>query len=421
MDTALSLIAIAIKATWWLFTPIILFYILKDLWVYWRVKLYIGNLKWTMLEVRVPKDVLKTPKAMEFVLVGLHGVWDELTFRDLWIKGEILPWFSLELVGYGGEVHFYIRTETKFRNLVEAKIYSQYPDAEIIEADDYMRQLFPPDIPNKDWDIWGTDLKLNKPSPYPLRNYEDFEAMVEEQRLDPMASIAEGMGKLRPGEYIVIHIMITPIMDELRNEGERIMKELLGRPVEKKRGVLYGIFESYGKEFAKSFGFGGAETDEKEEIFNLPEFRLSPAEREVIKKIDEKTSKIAFNTMIRFMYIGRKDVFSKVNISTLFGFFRQFNTNNLNSFRPNSKTLPKRSFVWFKNMRTNIRKMRLFKYSQTRLKLPGHISPYYKLSVDELATMYHFPGQIVKAPALSRVESRKAPPPAGLPVEDLEL
>jgi len=104
---ALSLLSAVIKATWWFFTPIILFYVLKDLWVYWRIRTYIGKLKWTLLEIRVPQDVLKTPKAMEYVFVGLHGVWDELTFRDKWIKGEILPWFSLEIAGIDGEMRFF--------------------------------------------------------------------------------------------------------------------------------------------------------------------------------------------------------------------------------------------------------------------------------------------------------------------------
>ena len=416
---ALSLLSAVIKATWWFFTPIILFFVLKDLWVYWRIRTYIKKLKWTLLEIRVPQDVFKTPKAMEYVFVGLHGVWDELTFRDKWIKGEILPWFSMEIAGIDGEMRFFVRTETKFRNLVEAKIYSQYPDAEIIEADDYMK-LIPPDIPNKEWDIWATDLKLNKPNPYPLRRYEDFEEMVEERRLDPLASIAEGMGKLRPGEYMFIHILITPIMDELRAEGEDVIRELMGRPKEVKGGTIFSAVGSLGKEVLTMFGFANEEEERREDMSLPPEFRLTAGEKDIIKKIDEKTSKIAFSTMIRFMYIGKTDVFTKTNISTLFGFFRQFNTHNLNSFRPNAKTLPKRSFVFLKNTRTNFRKLRLFAYASNRLKLPGSISPYFKLNVEELATMFHFPGQVVKAPGLLRVESRKAPPPSGLPV-DLDL
>ena len=123
-----------IKATWWFITPLLLLYIIKEHWLYWRSSIYYNALEFTLLEIRLPQEVLKTPKAMEYVLVGLHGVWDELKFRDIWVKGEFLPRFSLEIAGSGGDIHFYIYTQKKIRDFVEAQVYSQYPDAEIQEA-----------------------------------------------------------------------------------------------------------------------------------------------------------------------------------------------------------------------------------------------------------------------------------------------
>jgi len=45
---------------------------------------------------------------------------------------------SLEIASLEGVIHFYIRIETKLRERVEAAIYSQYPNVEIIEAEDYV-------------------------------------------------------------------------------------------------------------------------------------------------------------------------------------------------------------------------------------------------------------------------------------------
>ena len=408
-----SFVLLFIKATWWFITPLLLLYIIKEHWLYWRSSIYYNALEFTLLEIRLPQEVLKTPKAMEYVLVGLHGVWDELKFRDIWIKGEFLPRFSLEIAGSGGDIHFYIYTQKKIRDFVESQIYSQYPDAEIQEVEDYTDRV-PANLPNKDWDVWGTDLTFTKESPYPLRTYVDMEEMVEERRLDSIASIAETLNKLRPGEHIWIQIIIQPNkdLDKLRSDGERLVTKLLGREVPEKLTIGKSVLGS-----AVSQITGGSEEDKKENIWDAPEFKLTPGEREVLKRIDEKTSKIFFDTIVRFVYIGRNDVFTKVNVGALFGFFRQFSANNLNSIKPNSKTLPKRSFIYFKKTRGHFRKRRIVQGYKGRLPLPGNITPPVMFNVEELASIFHFPGQIVKAPFMPRVETKKAPAPPGLPIE----
>jgi hypothetical protein len=40
----------------------------------------------------------------------------------------------------------------------------------------------------------------------------------------------------------------------------------------------------------------------------------------------------------------------------------------------------------------------------------------YVLNVEELATLWHFPGQILKVPTLERIESKEASPPTNLPI-----
>lgn len=406
-----------IKATWWFFTPLFLLYILKDSWLYWRLIRYWNTLEFVLLEIRLPPDVLKTPKAMEYVFVGLHGAWDELKWRDIWIKGEILPWFSLEIAGTGGEVHFYIHTQKKFRDFAEAQIYAQYPEAEIVEVEDYTKKV-PSNLPNKNWDVWGTDLTLIKPNPYPLRTYVDFEEMVEERRLDSMASLAETLNKLRRGEHIWVQVIITPTnqLDELKKEGDKVIAKLMGRKVEEKKSIADSFVESFSGSLKEMVGIPPGE-EKKEDPFASTEFRLTPGEREVLKKIDEKTAKVSFHTMIRFIYIGRKEVFSRANIGALFGFFRQFNTYNTNAFKPNSKTLRKRSFIYFRKLRAHFRMLRQVQWYKWRTTLPGGISDYFILNVEELATIFHLPGLIVKAPMMPRVESRKVPPSTLLPLE----
>jgi hypothetical protein len=53
--------------------------------------------------------------------------------------------------------------------------------------------------------------------------------------------------------------------------------------------------------------------------------------------------------------------------------------------------------------------------------LSGFVKAYFHhhtfvLNVEELASMWHFPGQILKVPTLERIESKEASPPTNLPI-----
>ena len=198
---------------WWFIPPVALFFIFRGLQLdYVRTK-YINSLKWILLEIKIPKEVVKTPKAMEQIFAGLHGTEGAPNFVEKWFKGEVPDWFSLEIIGKGGDVHFLIRTLENYRNLVEAQIYAQYPDAEIAEVEDYIN-ILPKKIPSDDYDIWGTELLLTKEDAYPIRTYlYFFEAAKEEERIDPLASLSEILSSLSSDEHIWIQILISATDD----------------------------------------------------------------------------------------------------------------------------------------------------------------------------------------------------------------
>ena len=53
-----------------------------------------------------------------------------------------------------------------------------------------------------------------------------------------------------------------------------------------------------------------------------------------------------------------------------------------------------------------------------QMRMLGILSKPYILNVEELATLFHFPGQAVRAPAAAttRMGVRQGEPPIGLPV-----
>src|SRR3989338_6539517 len=172
-----------LKVSWWALLPLGLFFIWREFWLWGLNRLWKKKQKWVLLELKIPRNILKTPKAMENVFSALHAIYSKKTgrddFEDQYCKGEDYQWITFELAGYAGGVHFYVRCPQVHRNLVESAIYSEYPDAEIVEAEDYT-QLMPEVLPNETFDLWGQDFILSKENPYPIKTYEFFEANVEE-------------------------------------------------------------------------------------------------------------------------------------------------------------------------------------------------------------------------------------------------
>jgi len=140
------------------------------------------------------------------------------------------------MVSQGGDIHFFIRVLSEFRNLIESNIYAQYPEAEISQVDDYVNSV-PVDITDSnDYDIWGTELILIKDNAYPIRTYPEFErdAMNEDQRIDPVSTLLEVMSRISPDEQIWIQTIVRPIAHTWKDVSDELRDELINRIKEKK-------------------------------------------------------------------------------------------------------------------------------------------------------------------------------------------
>ncbi|MDO8442708.1 MAG: hypothetical protein Q7S81_00355, partial [bacterium] len=91
------------KFSWWIILPVILFFIFSDFWLTGLKKMFIKNMKWVFLEIKIPGNVLKTPKAMENIFTALHSIYNaDPNWEDTHLNGKVLPWYSFEMVGYAG-------------------------------------------------------------------------------------------------------------------------------------------------------------------------------------------------------------------------------------------------------------------------------------------------------------------------------
>ena len=406
---------------WWVIMPLILFGPMKFFYKFWIMKRWDETQDKIVIEVKVPKEILKPIKAMEYVMSGLHGIHDVPNFRERWIEGQFQLAISFEIVGVDGQPHFFIRLPAKFRRLVESNIYAQYPEAEISQVEDYTIKI-PQDIPNKDWNLWGMDLKLSKEDFYPIKTYNKFELekeAKEEKRVDPLANLLESMTTLKQGEQMWLQIIAKPFIGEpiggkiWIEEGRKLVDKLVRRPaVITPRPIV--------QEAAEILIFGPQTTTlpEFREIIP-PEMKLTPGERDIVTAIEEKLGKFGFISNIRFIYLAKQEIFNPAApIRMAMGFFRSISTQNLNGLRPIVETLTKIQWI-LRTRRVWLRKRRMFRYYQKRwMPFFPRQGGTYVLNVEELATLYHFPSKMVApAPTFERVEAKRREPPTQLPVE----
>ena len=422
------------KNWWWIALPFFLWRPFLFLWLWWRREIWMFGQKKVLLEIKMPKEVLKPLRAMEQVFSALWGnVFDPADRWEQWVEGKTLDSLQLEMASLGGEPHLFVRCTEGRRNAIEASIYSQYPDAEISIVEDYTKYV-PRDIPNKDWDAWGTDYELVKPDVYPLKTYAKFfeekTEAKEEKRIDPLSTLLEGMGKLGPGEQLWIQIAATPIISSKKEEeggydfvkaGRVIADKLAKRPEKTKQKSIF-------LEAGEKLVLGTMEEEEKkEEPLIPPEMKLTPGEKEILSGVEGKIAQRCFNCYIRFIYLAKREVYFGGAKAIPFGFFNQFATENLNAPKPCPQTLTKikKSLFFFplnlvRERRLFIKKRRLFfRYINRFLPLFPKRGGTFILNTEELATLFHFPGwTVAPAPFVSRVESKRGEAPPGLPMEE---
>ena len=406
---------------WWLVAPAVLWILFKITWMNYIQEKYIKSIKWDLLEIKVPKEIEKRPKTMEEVFSGLHSNLDVMidTLYDIYLGGVVETWFSLEIVSFGSDIHFYVRTPSDVRGIVESQIYSQHPEAEIVKVDDYVDNI-PDDIPSKDYDLWGTEMVLQKEDAYPLRVYKDFEDTATGEFIDPISGIIEGVSGFSKGEQLWIQILIRPTDDKWQEEGVKLVMKLIGRKGKKKSSGFFGIIWAEIADILRNIIQGffyvpppmeKGKTAEDEEYKSLM-LHLSPGEKDTVTAIDDNIKKHGYFTKIRWIYVAKRDIFNKTRgAGTVFTYWSQFGSSNLNNLIPDSYTKTS-AYYYLTELRKAVRKRRVLrKYKKREMRERGFV-----LNTEELATLFHFPTEEVKAPVAPRVEAKKVKPPAQLPV-----
>jgi hypothetical protein len=423
----LSIFYFLIKSGGWIVLVFVGFYLIWLLMVEYNQVKFLSSIKWVFLSLDIPKENEQTFLAVEQIFAQLHAIHAKYTFGEKYFHGEMVLWFSLEIVSFGGQVKYIVKIPAKYRNLLEAAVYAQYPNAEIREVEDYLKNL-PQYVPGKSYyDVFGTEFRLKKEDAYPIRTYKAFEHQASQIIVDPLAGVLEALSSIKPYEFMAVQYLLRPVDDEWKEKGRKLVNELIGlREEEKSPGFFRAVLEGAWKGFWDIFSGPKVEAASKAKTKEEPPsmmMHLSPGTKEVVAAIEASLGKIGYQTKIRIMYLAPKEKFSGNARSALIGAFRQFDDINLNGLKPDTKkTWTGIHFKFSQKLEQPFidylverRKRRMVMFFKSRSFSKGH-KPFI-LNIEELATIFHFPlSETVKAPQLTKTEIKKGEAPINLPV-----
>ena len=382
------------------------------LWLALKRGEFIASRSTVLLEIKPPRNLVKTPLAMEAFLSSIHLSPGEANWYARWIKGGVRPWWSLEIASFEGQVHFFIWTQANYRRIVESQLYAQYPGVQIVEAPDYTRLISAdPD----EWSVWGTDFKHTREAPLPIKTYVEYgldKVQKEPEQVDPLANLIEFMGSIGKGEYLWLQFIIRV------HKGERYGGKL------NKKGKTY-TWKDEAEEMVEVIRKATRDpyidpaTGEERAGFPNP----TKGQSEKIAAIERNVSKLAFDVGARSVYIAKQDTFNPVMITHMISLFKPFSTEGWNDINSSDWLKRFNDYPWEIGA-SNLKK----KYSRRlveafRRRQFFHDPFYYGIprekvmvmSTEELATVFHIPSHTLETPGLSRIQSATGQAPPNLP------
>lgn len=403
-----------ISGTAFIWATIILGLLAWRLYLEYKRQQYVADkIKYTMLEINIPKDVHKSPEAMEFIIDIFHHMGGGgMSWRHRIWMGSQLHTTSMEIASIEGSVYFFIRASTQIASLIKSTIYSQYPNAEVNEVDDYTKYVPNYNLNENTWDVFGIDYKLAADKFLPIKTYVDYGldkavgSLDEEQKIDPLTPMLEYMGTLRAGEQMWLQIIVRADgFSDWRKQAQAWVFEIMGR----------------------------AQVVADDEPFQT--VKLSHGEQEQVKATERSLSKLAFEAVIRGVYIARNQDFKKSRVGFFKGpIFKPFNSQYLNSIRKNSDSTSV-DWVWqdVTGKKTPRLKREFFSDYVNRTSfysspvdfskpwtvfrlLTSRKKDYMILTSEELATLFHIPGRVSETTGVERIGATKSEPPTNLPL-----
>ncbi len=376
-------------------------------WVWYVQSYFISQREPILLEVKMPRELVKSPRGMELALSVLWIYSGETTYFSRKWLGQVRPIFSFEIASFGGDVHFYIWLWKNYRKVVESAIYAQYPEVEIVEAEDYaMKYVYDP---SKEM-VFATDYRYEpRNDAYPIKTYVEFELdkdPEEEYKVDPLAHVIERLSSLSPDEQIWLQIVITLEGGEQRRKPGGRFWETESRY----RGLAEAEVEKIRKKQAEVKG-----PEDEWKRFSRIALHKIPQQ---IRAIERNAGKHAYHVGMRGVWISKPEHFGPQGWNNMRWIWNPMGSPaDLNQLRPRRWHTPfdyPYQDLW--NLRWNLLAERFFDCYRRRAHFYApYILPDNIMSTEVIATLWHPIGAAIASPGVQRIPAKKAEPPTNLP------
>lgn len=371
----------------------------------------LASRKYILLEIKPPRNLVKTPLAMEAFLSSLHLSGGESNWYAR-LKGGTRPFWSLEIASLEGQVHFFIWAQATFRRMIEGQLYAQYPGVQVVEAPDYTRLI---SGKPEEWSIWGCDFKHTAADPLPIKTYIEYgldKVQKEPEQVDPLANLIEFMGSIGKGEYLWLQFVIR------YHKGEKYHK----KNAKGKDYTWIDEAEEFVDKLRKKTREVYIDPTSGKEMPGFP--NPTKGQMEKMAAIERNVSKLGFDVGARSIYFAKPEKFNVVMILHMIALFKPFNTegwNGLNSTAwmktfddyPWEMGIEKKKDLYRRKLVEAFRRRQFF-YDPFSYGI--HADKTMVMSTEEIATVFHVPSLAVETPGLGRIQSATGEAPPNLPV-----
>lgn len=222
-----------------------------------------------LLQIAVPRGNEIKIDAMEQFIASLSSVKK----GGMKQKSSVQPTISFEIVAMQENIRFYIWAPRYLKDLIEKQVHGGYPDAEVIEVQEY-------NIFKEQGSVSYESLQLEGQNHFPLKTYKELPT-------DPLAALTSAMAKMDKKEAAAIQILISPVSDGWQKTGASFISDT------KKQ-----------------------EADPEKAKFSVPAKKL--------EAVEEKIGKPGFETSIRIVVVSDDENTSSVHLENIKSAFAQF-------------------------------------------------------------------------------------------------